>query len=59
MQVPVFLLEIQHVKQLKSVFLKIYNCAWKVAVLKSGHIYLLIKFLKMKIGLKIMLLDVH
>ena len=39
MQAPVFLLEIQHVKWLKSVFLKIYNCAWKVAFLKSSHIY--------------------
>ena len=29
MQAPVFLLEIQHLKQLKSVFLKIFNCAWK------------------------------
>ena len=39
MQAPVFLLEIQHLKQLKSVFLKIYNCAWKPAFLKSSHIF--------------------
>ena len=39
MQAPVFLLEIQHLKQLKSVFLKIYNCAWKPAFLKiQSHI---------------------
>ena len=39
MQASVFLFEIQHLKQLKSVFLKIYNCVLKVAFLKSSHIY--------------------
>ena len=41
MQAPVFLLEIQHFKYLKSVFLKIYNCVSKMAFLKSSHIYIL------------------
>ena len=42
MQASVFLLKIQHFKYLKSVFLNIYNCAWKVAFLKSSHKYSLL-----------------
>ena len=52
MQASVFLSELKHFKQLKSVFLNIYNSASKVAFLKSSHIIIALQLpLAISLGL--------